>query len=123
MTIRYSPLVRDALDHGYPVLALETANVTHSMPRPLNLETAKAVQEQILAADVVPAAIAAIEEDGAEVIILGCSAAYWLQGPLQERLNAAGWEVKMWCMDCPSLIFGDMISSRYESSPLSMSAP
>ena len=24
MTIRYSPLVRDALDHGYPVLALET---------------------------------------------------------------------------------------------------
>ena len=43
MTIRYSPLVRDALDHGYPVLALETANVTHSMPRPLNLETAKAV--------------------------------------------------------------------------------
>lgn len=41
----------------------------------------------------VGAAIAAIEEDGAEVIILGCSAAYWLQGPLQERLNAAGWEV------------------------------
>ena len=63
MTIRYSPLVRDALDHGYPVLALETANVTHSMPRPLNLETAKAVQEQILAADVVPAAIAAIDGD------------------------------------------------------------
>ncbi|WP_341729452.1 pseudouridine-5'-phosphate glycosidase [Brooklawnia sp.] len=63
MTIRYSPLVRDALDHGYPVLALETANITHSMPRPLNLETMRAVQEEILASDVIPAAIAAIDGD------------------------------------------------------------
>ncbi|WIY83153.1 pseudouridine-5'-phosphate glycosidase [Propionimicrobium sp. PCR01-08-3] len=63
MTIRYSPLVRDALDHGYPVLALETANITHSMPRPLNLEMAQAVQQQILASDVVPAAIAVIDGD------------------------------------------------------------
>jgi Asp/Glu/hydantoin racemase len=39
------------------------------------------------------AAIAAIEEDGAEVILLGCSGAFWLQGPLQERLRAAGWDV------------------------------
>lgn len=37
-------------------------------------------------------AVAAIEEDGAEVLIIGCSAAYWLQGPLQDRLRALGWE-------------------------------
>jgi len=38
-------------------------------------------------------AVAAIEEDGAEVIILGCSAAYWLQPVLEARLAALGWEV------------------------------
>lgn len=38
-------------------------------------------------------AAAAIEEDGAEVLILGCSAAYWLQPPLQQRLAALGWDV------------------------------
>ena len=30
--------------------------------------------------------IAAIEEDGAEVIVLGCSAAYWMQPLLQKKL-------------------------------------
>lgn len=34
---------------------------------------------------------AAIEEDGAEVLILGCSAAYWLQPFLQRRLDELGW--------------------------------
>lgn len=37
--------------------------------------------------------IAAIEEDGAEVIVLGCSAAYWLQPLLQKRLEEIGWEI------------------------------
>jgi Asp/Glu/hydantoin racemase len=38
-------------------------------------------------------AVAAVEEDGAEVIMLGCSAAYWLQPLLQRRLHAIGWDV------------------------------
>ena len=38
-------------------------------------------------------AVAAIEQDGAEVLILGCSAAYWLQPLLQARLADIGWEV------------------------------
>ena len=37
--------------------------------------------------------VAAIEEDGAEVIILGCSAAFWMQPFLRKRLRASGWEV------------------------------
>lgn len=37
--------------------------------------------------------IAAIEEDGAESIILGCSAAYWLQPVLRQRLAEVGWDV------------------------------
>jgi Asp/Glu/hydantoin racemase len=38
-------------------------------------------------------AVSAIEEDGAECFILGCSAAYWLQRPLTRRLAALGWDV------------------------------
>lgn len=39
--------------------------------------------------------IAAIEEDGAESIILGCSAAYWLQPVLRRRLAEIGWDVSV----------------------------
>ena len=38
-------------------------------------------------------AVAAIEEDGAEVIVLGCSGAFWMQPFLQKRLTAMGWEI------------------------------
>jgi len=37
--------------------------------------------------------IAAIEDDGADVIVLGCSASYWMQPLLQKRLTEIGWEV------------------------------
>jgi allantoin racemase len=36
---------------------------------------------------------AAIKDDGADVIIIGCSAAYWMQPHLQQRLDAAGWRI------------------------------
>jgi Asp/Glu/hydantoin racemase len=39
------------------------------------------------------AAISAIEEDGAEVITIGCSGAFWLKWPLEERLQEIGWEI------------------------------
>ena len=38
-------------------------------------------------------AVAAIEEDGAEVITFGCSDVFWLKTFLQKRLNDMGWEV------------------------------
>jgi Asp/Glu/hydantoin racemase len=38
-------------------------------------------------------AVAAIEEDGAESIILGCSATFWMQPFLQRRLSELGWQV------------------------------
>ena len=38
-------------------------------------------------------AVAAIEEDGADVITFGCSALFWLQPILQKRLADMGWEV------------------------------
>ncbi len=38
-------------------------------------------------------AVAAIEEDGAEVITFGCSDVFWLQTFLQKRLSEMGWEI------------------------------
>lgn len=38
-------------------------------------------------------AVAAIEDDGAEVITFGCSATFWMQPFLQQRLNDMGWEI------------------------------
>jgi len=38
-------------------------------------------------------AVAAIEEDGAEVITFGCSDVFWLQAFLQKRLGDLGWEI------------------------------
>ncbi|MFC1909557.1 aspartate/glutamate racemase family protein [Chloroflexota bacterium] len=38
-------------------------------------------------------AVAAIEEDGAEAIIFGCSGSYWLQPFVQKRLEEIGWEI------------------------------
>ncbi|WP_149538663.1 aspartate/glutamate racemase family protein [Siccirubricoccus phaeus] len=67
----------------------------HTEPRPVHLE--KARFERDGRCDMLDAAvaesIAAIEEDGAEVLMLGCSGAYWMQAPLQQRLREQGWEV------------------------------
>jgi Asp/Glu/hydantoin racemase len=38
-------------------------------------------------------AVAAIEEDGAEVITFGCSATFWMQPYLERRLHELGWEI------------------------------
>ena len=38
-------------------------------------------------------AVCAIEEDGAEVITFGCSAMFWLQPCVQQRLSDMGWEI------------------------------
>lgn len=38
-------------------------------------------------------AVAAIEEDGAEVITFGCSATFWMQPYLEKRLHEMGWDV------------------------------
>ena len=38
-------------------------------------------------------AIDAIENDGAEVITMGCSDVFWMQQPLQKRLKETGWDI------------------------------
>jgi Asp/Glu/hydantoin racemase len=43
--------------------------------------------------DALAQAVDAIEHDGAEVFIFGCSALYWMAPVLEQRLRALGWEV------------------------------
>lgn len=49
--------VKDALQHGSPVVALESAIVTHGMPHPTNLQTALSVESKVRSAGSIPATI------------------------------------------------------------------
>lgn len=53
--------VADALDRGAPVVALESTIITHGMPWPQNLETARAVEDDIRAEGATPATIAVLD--------------------------------------------------------------
>ena len=59
--IRYSASVRDALDRGAPVVALETTILSHGMPYPQNLETALALEADVREAGATPATIGVID--------------------------------------------------------------
>jgi len=58
LPIIYSPEVASARDAGRPIVALESTIITHGMPFPQNVETARLVEAEIRAAGAVPATIA-----------------------------------------------------------------
>ncbi len=53
--------IRDALDTGKPVVALETTIVSHGMPYPENIETARLLERTIRDEGAVPATIAILD--------------------------------------------------------------
>ncbi|MEL6912888.1 MAG: pseudouridine-5'-phosphate glycosidase [Pseudomonadota bacterium] len=59
--IHYSQAVAAAWDAGAPLVALESTIITHGMPYPQNLETARGVEEVIATAGAVPATIAVLD--------------------------------------------------------------
>ena len=59
--LRISPAVREALDTNQPVLALESTIVSHGMPWPQNLETARQVEAVVRSEGVTPATIAIMD--------------------------------------------------------------
>ncbi|WP_212523170.1 pseudouridine-5'-phosphate glycosidase [Actibacterium sp. MT2.3-13A] len=61
LPLDFSPEVAAALAEARPVVALESTIITHGMPWPQNLETARAVEAAVRAAGAVPATIAVIE--------------------------------------------------------------
>jgi pseudouridine-5'-phosphate glycosidase/pseudouridine kinase len=56
-----SPAVRDALREGGAIVALESTIITHGMPFPQNLETARAVEAEVRAHGATPATIAILD--------------------------------------------------------------
>lgn len=55
------PVVARALSDGRPVVALESTIITHGMPYPQNVDTARAVEAAIAAEGAVPATIAVLK--------------------------------------------------------------
>jgi allantoin racemase len=90
------------VQHRFADRCASIRNINFPLPRPsfatgasIQVEKAKALRgeksEMLEAA--VSEAVAAIEEDGAEVITFGCSATFWMRPFLQQRLDEIGWEV------------------------------
>lgn len=59
--IKFSQSVKTALTANKPVVALESTIITHGMPYPQNLDTARAVEAAVTGAGAVPATIAIID--------------------------------------------------------------
>jgi pseudouridine-5'-phosphate glycosidase len=59
--LQYSPEVQAARAAGTPVVALESTIISHGMPYPQNVQTAREVEQVIRAAGAVPATIALID--------------------------------------------------------------
>ncbi|MBM3125069.1 MAG: pseudouridine-5'-phosphate glycosidase [Chloroflexi bacterium] len=55
------PEVKQALAQGGPVVALESAVITHGLPRPTNLELARGMEAQIREVGAIPATVAVLE--------------------------------------------------------------
>lgn len=59
--IHYSPEVAEARAKGLPLVALESTIISHGMPFPQNVETARAVETAVREAGAVPATIAVLD--------------------------------------------------------------
>ena len=60
-TLQIQPEVQNALDARVPIVALESALISHGLPYPQNLETAQALEQAVRENGTVPATIAIIE--------------------------------------------------------------
>ncbi|MGD8585451.1 MAG: pseudouridine-5'-phosphate glycosidase [Chloroflexota bacterium] len=58
--IDFQPQVKDALDSGRPVVALESTVITHGLPYPQNVETALAMEAAVREGGATPATIAVL---------------------------------------------------------------
>jgi len=90
------------VQHRFTDRCASIRNINYPLPRPncidqssLHIEKAKALRGEPSDAleCAVREAVAAIEEDGAEVITFGCSASFWLRPFVEKRLHDMGWEI------------------------------
>ncbi len=59
--LQIHPEVREALDAGGPVVALESTIISHGLPRPDNLRIAREIEAEVRAGGAVPATIAVLD--------------------------------------------------------------
>ncbi len=59
--VHINPRIQEALDAGRPVVALESTIISHGMPYPRNVETARAVEAEVRGAGAEAATIAIID--------------------------------------------------------------
>jgi pseudouridine-5'-phosphate glycosidase len=59
--MRFTKEITDALDGGLPVVALESTLIAHGLPRPVNLDVARTIEEVVREEGAVPATIAVVE--------------------------------------------------------------
>lgn len=90
--IRVADHVREAVERGRPVLALESTILTHGLPRPRNLEVGLETEALVRDAGVVPATIG----------VVGGVATVGLTEAEVERLCSAGGVVKASTRDLPA---------------------
>ena len=90
------------VQHRFVERCASIRNINFPLPRPgcTNERSLRDEQDRALRGEssamleaAVTESVAAIEEDGAEVLIFGCSATFWLRPYLQARLTGLGWEV------------------------------
>jgi Asp/Glu/hydantoin racemase len=94
----YDLVVKHRFDHR----CASIRNINYPLPRPphdgesqVHLAKNKVLRgesSEIMDA-AVREAVAAIEDDGAEVLTFGCSALFWMRPILQKRLDDLGWEI------------------------------
>lgn len=60
-SLAIGPEITQALNAGRPVVALESALITHGLPRPLNLEVAREMEEAVRQEGAVPATVAVLD--------------------------------------------------------------
>ena len=116
------------IQHRFDKRCASIRNLNFPLPRPghagvhsIQQEKASALRgersEMLEAA--VKEAVAAIEEDGADVITFGCSATFWLQPFLQRRLNEMGWEIPVLeGYSCAITLAKAMVSLKVDASGL-----
>ena len=75
MPFHIAATVRQALDEGWPVVALESTVISHGLPYPKNLEVAQGMEEVIRAEGAVPAPVPLCRR----ARLRGCPTAYGIR--------------------------------------------
>ena len=60
LLIDVAPQITEALQRGRPIVALESAVISHGLPHPTSLETAAALEDEVRNAGAIPATVAVI---------------------------------------------------------------